>query len=144
MRTLLITTLWWAAVLPAADFGGTWLGRIPTTHSDGTLEGAFQEVAFKFVQKGTMLDGKLFGDYQGSPISEGKISGNEIDFIVVAPEQQGNSMVETRLHFIGSITKDGEIELTRVRESSRNAGNGGTYKYKAENSKQTFHLKRLL
>ena len=143
-KTLLIASLLCAATLPAADFGGTWMGRSPTTLATGGNRGTFQEVAFKFIQNGTTLEGKLYGDYQSSPIIEGKVSGDEITFIVVAPEQQGNSIVETRLRYTGVINKDGEIELTRIRESATNAANGSVYKYKVENSKQTFHLKRLL
>ena len=144
MRALLIAALFPAAMLPAADFTGTWLGRMATTQSSGALDGAFQELAFKFIQKGDKLQGKLYGSYESWPISEGKISGDEITFAVIAAEQQGNQIVETKLRFTGRFDKEGEIEMTRVRESARNAANGGGYSYKLDNTKAAFRLKRLL
>ena len=144
MRVLLISALLCTAPLSAADFGGTWLGRIATTLSSGAPDGAFQELAFKFVQKGGTLEGKLYGVDQSSPIREGKISDDEISFAVIAPEQQGNQIVETKLRFTGRFNKDGELEMTRVRESSTNAGNSGAFSYRVDNTKQTFRLKRLL
>ena len=87
------------------------------------------------------LGGKLYGDYQSTAISEGKISGDEITFVVVAPEQAGNQINESKLRFTGSV-KDGEMELTRERESSTNAGNGGVTQFKGS-AKVSFRLKRL-
>lgn len=142
MRTLLLTGLLCAATLPAADAGGTWLGQIPFLFNGQHLR-LSQQVAIKIVQKGPTLEGKLYGDYESSPIIEGKITGDQIDFVVIAQEQQGNQINESRLHFTGTLQKDGEMELTRVRESATNAGNGGSYKYKDEQAKQTFRLKRL-
>ena len=62
---------------------------------------------------------------------------------MLAQEQAGNQINDTRLRFTGTI-KDGEIELTRERESSTNAGNGGGVQMRANATKQTFRLKRLL
>lgn len=142
LRVLIIGLLC-SALIAAADLDGTWLGRIASTLSSGAPDGGSQEVAFQFVQKGTTLTGKMYGENQSSPISEGKVSGDQIDFVVLAPEQQGNQMLETKLRFRGSVKKEGELEVTRVRESSTNAGNTGTYDYKSNNTKQTFSLKRL-
>jgi len=50
---------------------------------------------------------------------------------------------QSRLHFTGTLQKDGSIEITRVRENATNAGNSGAYKTKSANGKQTFSLKRL-
>jgi hypothetical protein len=143
MRTLLITSLLCAATLPAADFGGTWLGEVPFAFNGQYLR-LSQQVAIKLVQNGTTLTGKLYGDYQNAPIIEGKVTGDAIDFIVIAQEQQSNQIVESRLHFTGTLQKDGAIEITRTRESATNAGNSGVYKTnKAGSTKQTFLLKRL-
>jgi hypothetical protein len=101
-----------------------------------------QDVAFKFTQNGTTLGGKLYGDYQSTPISEGIISGDQITFVVLAPEQAGNQINKAKLRFSGSI-QAGEIELTREREGATNAGNGGAVQFRG-NAKQTFRLKRLL
>jgi hypothetical protein len=128
------------ALLLSADFTGTWVGRIPTGR-----QGAMQDIAFKLVQNGTTVTGKLYGDYQSSPIVEGKITGEEIVFVLIAPDQTGNQINETRFRFTGAM-KDGEIELTRIRESATNAGNAGTYQYREREGAKppVFRLKRLL
>src|SRR5215472_18740124 len=105
MRKLFAVSLLFAAALPAADLTGIWIGQIPARNGD------MQEIAFKFTQTGTTLGGKLYGDYQSSPISEGKITGDQISFVVIAPEQAGNQINQARLRFTGTI-QSGEIELT--------------------------------
>src|SRR6266550_4052966 len=107
MKTALAGLLCASALL-GADLTGIWVGQIPGRNGEP------QDVAFKFTQTGTTLGGKLYGDYQSTPITEGKISGDEIAFVVVAPEQAGNQINVTRLRFTGSV-KDGEIDLTRER-----------------------------
>jgi hypothetical protein len=142
MKTLLITSLLCAATLPAADFGGTWLGEIPFGFNGQYLR-MTQQVAIKLIQNGTTLTGKQYSDYDSAPIIEGKVSGDQVDFVIVAQEQQSNQITESRLHFTGTLQKDGSMEITRMRESATNAGNSGVYKFKAENAKQTFILKRI-
>jgi hypothetical protein len=140
--------LLFAWTLSAADLTGIWVGQIPGRNGD------LQDIAFKFAQTGTTLDGKLYGDYQSTPISEGKISGDQVTFVVVAPEQAGNQINKAKLRFSGSIQaqptaqasargNSDEIELTREREGATNAGNGGVVQFRG-NTKQTFRLKRLL
>jgi hypothetical protein len=125
--------------LPLAVFGadltGIWVGQMPLKNGD------YQEVAFKFVQKGTTLEGKLYGDYQSRPISDGKIAGDLVTFVVNAQEQAGNQINESKLRFTGRINGT-ELELFREREASRNAGDGGAAQLK-ESPKQSCHLKRL-
>jgi hypothetical protein len=142
MRKLLITSFLFTAMLPAADFSGTWLGEIPFGFNGQYLHMS-QQFAIKLVQNGATLTGKLYNDYEGAPIIDGKVTGDAVDFIIVVQEQQSNQIVESKLHFTGTLQKDGSIEITRVRESATNAGNSGAYKYKAANAKQTFLLKRL-
>ena len=48
----------------------------------------------------------------------------------------------TRTRFTGRI-ENGEIELTRERESSHNAGNSGVVEQRRNAPRQTFRLKRL-
>jgi hypothetical protein len=122
--------------LSAADITGIWIGQIPGRNGD------LQDISFKFTQDGATLGGKLYGDYQSTPITEGKISGDQVAFLVIAPEQAGNQINRTKLRFTGTI-KAGEIELTREREGSTNAGNGVGVQFKG-NSKQIFRLKKLL
>lgn len=122
----------------AADLSGIWVGQIPPGRPGANP----QEIAFKFVQNGGSLNGKLYGDYKSTPLIEGKVTGESLTFIVVAEEQAGNQINETRLKFTGAL-RDGEIELTRERESSTNAGNGGVVQFRG-NTKQTIRLKRLI
>jgi len=134
----LLTFLLFAGALAAGDLSGIWIGQIPPRNATSEP----QEIAFKFSQDGAALTGKLYGDYQSTPIVEGKVTGDQVAFVVIAPEQAGNQINETKLRFTATV-KDGEMEVTRVREGSKNAGNGGGVQFKGEN-KQVFQLKRLL
>src|SRR3982074_1322661 len=118
MRKLIALALLSTCTLLAGDFAGIWIGQIPGRNGEP------QDVAFKFTQSGAKLHGKLYGDYQSTPIGDGKVEGDEVSFIVIANEQAGNQINQTRLRFNGSL-KSGEIELTREREGATNAGNGG-------------------
>jgi hypothetical protein len=120
----------------AADLTGIWIGGIPTRRGD------LQEVAFQFKQIGTKLEGKLYGDYQSSPIIRGTVNGDAVSFVVVAQEQAGNQINEVRLRFTGKI-EAGSFELTRERESATNAGNSGGVQLRGS-STETFCLRRLL
>ena len=137
MWRLFICGLLSCLTLVAADFNGIWVGQIPAGR-----DGAVQDIAFKITQAGTTLAGKLYGDYQSSPISEARVSGDLITFIVVATAQQnGNEINTNRLRFTGNL-KDGALELTRDRDGATTAGNGGIFVTKT-NPKTTFRLKRL-
>jgi hypothetical protein len=141
MRVLLIAGLL-AANLSAADLNGTWIGELPPQGNRMRLHITTQ-IAFQFIQNDATLTGKLYGDYESSPITEGKVNGDTVDFVVVTQEQQGNQINRSRLHFTGTIQPDGSVELARVRERSTNAGDGGDYKNKTNTPKQTFVIKRL-
>jgi hypothetical protein len=142
MKTILTLGFFCAATLGAADFDGTWLGEVPYPFNAQHIR-LSQQVAIQISQHGTTVTGKLYSDYENAPIIDGKIVGDQVDFIVIAQEQQSNQITETRLHFIGTLKSDGTIDMTRIRESATNAGNSGTYNAKATNAKQTFILKRL-
>jgi hypothetical protein len=134
MRRLLVGLLPVFTLL-GADFTGIWIGEVPVRN--GT-----QDVAFKITQKDTTVTGKLYGDFRSTPILEGVAAGEEIIFVVVAEEQAGNQINQTRLRFTGTL-KDGVIEMTRERETATNAGNGGVVQFRG-NTKTTFRLRRLL
>src|SRR5260221_2346107 len=136
MRRLPILVICCALNLICADLTGIWIGRMPARN------GEFQDIAFKYTQDEATLGGKLYGDYQSTAITEGKITGDQISFLVIAPEQNGNQINRTRLRFTGVI-KDGEIELTREREGSTNAGNGGDVLFKS-NSEEDLLLQQLV
>lgn len=123
--------------LAAADLSGIWVGQVPTRN------GQFTDIAFEFTQTGTKLSGKLYGDYKSSPIVEGIVAGELVTFVVMASEQAGNQINDSKLRFTGRL-QGGEVELTRERESVTNAGNkGGAQTRTGLGQTQTFRLKRL-
>ena len=121
-----------------ADLSGIWLGQMRARNGD-------QDVAFKFTQSGTALGGKIYGDYGSSPIVEGKVSGDQISFLIVTQEQAGNEVNESRVRFSGCLNGD-EMELTRERESSTGAASGASVenRNRPDRPPQTIRLKRLL
>ena len=134
MRTVLLG-LGLCLTMLGADLSGIWVGQIPTRN------GEMQDVEFKLIQTGATIKGKLYGDYRSSPIREGKLTGDQVSFVVISQEQAGNQINDTRLRFTG-VVKGPEIEITRERESATNAGNGGGVQFRG-NAKTTFKLKRL-
>jgi len=133
MKVLLLFV---ASSLAAADLSGIWVGRIPGRN------GELQDIAFQFRQSGAKLEGKLYGDYQSSPIVQGTVAGPLVTFVISGAEQAGNQINETRTRFTGKF-ENGEIELLRERESSHNAGNSGAVEQRRNTPRQTFTLKRL-
>jgi hypothetical protein len=142
MKLIFVATLLSGGLLSAADVTGTWLGEVPFGFNGQYLR-LTQQVAIKLVQNGGELSGKQYSDYESAPIIQGKVTGDQVDFVIVAQEQQSNQITESRFHFTGVIQKDGTIEITRTRESATNAGNSGAYKVKAANATQIFTLKRI-
>jgi hypothetical protein len=142
MRKLLLAGFLCAATLPAADFSGTWLGEVPFPFNGDFLR-LTQQVAIKLVQNGATLTGKQYSDYDSAPVSEGKVTGDKVDFIVVAQEQVSNQISQVRLHFTGDLKPDGTLEITRIRESATNASNSGAYQYRGKNVESKFTLRRM-
>lgn len=131
-----------ASAVFGADLTGIWVGQIERQNNTPL------DVAFQFTQSGSTLTGKLYGDYQSTPISEAKIEGDTVSFIVVTSEQAGNEINEVRLSYTGTW-KDGELELTRERLSARNAGNRGEGRIQRPNTNNArptppIRLKRLI
>ncbi|MBM3724705.1 MAG: hypothetical protein FJW40_04690 [Acidobacteria bacterium] len=124
-----------AARLGAADLTGIWAGQVPGRNNE------MFDIAFQFAQAGEKLTGKLYGDYRSTPMVEGRVSGEKLSFVLVVQEQAGNQINDTRYRYEG-VLKDGELELTRERVASTNAGNGGDVQFRG-NTKQTIKLKRL-
>ena len=125
-----------ATSLGAAEVSGIWVGTIPGRNGDPL------DISFRFKQMGDVLEGKLYGDYRSTPITEGKIEGGQVSFIVMAQEQAGNELLTSRLKFTGTF-KDGQLELTRERESAFVAGSG-TKMVLRNNQPVQFKLKRLI
>ena len=137
MKTALLLLISTCSIL-AADLTGIWVGQMPGRNGGDPID-----VAFKFTQEGTKIGGKTYGDYKSNAISEGIISGNSVMFVIVTQEQAGNQINDTRVRYSGRLV-DGQLELTRERERSTNAGNGGLQTQKNAAQRQTFTLKRLL
>ena len=108
MRKLFLSAIVCALSLSAADFSGTWIGQVAGRNGD------LLDVALKLTQSGTTVTGKLYGDYQSDPISDVRISGDLITFIVTGAQQNGNEINQTRLRFSGKLL-NGALELTRER-----------------------------
>ncbi|MBI3697646.1 MAG: hypothetical protein HY238_22785 [Acidobacteria bacterium] len=105
--------LWFAAVLlvvataSAADVTGKWTAQVPGRG------GETRETTFTFKADGMKLTGSMSGQQGEMPISDGKISGDDISFSVTA-NFGGN---EVKLLFKGKVSGS-EIKFTRTREGS--------------------------
>lgn len=135
MRSLAL--LLWASAAWAADLSGIWVGEIGSGRPDRDPT----PIAFQLVQQGSKLSGKLYGDYQSTPIASGTVAGDLVTFVVVTSEQAGNEINDTKVRFTGRLI-NGEIELTRERESSTRAGAKSGAFIRA-GAGQVFRLKRL-
>ena len=105
---LLITA---SANLFGADLSGIWTGQTADRNGDP------QDVSFRFTQSGDTIAGKMYGENESTPISEGKIDGDTIRFVV---ETELNGQIN-RTIYSGRIlnAKGDEIEVTREREHPR-------------------------
>ncbi len=91
-----------------ADIFGRWIAK--TEGRQGTVE-----TIFNFKAEGTTLTGTVSGRQGETAISEGKIEGDDISFVVV----RSNGGNQRRLLYKGKISGD-EIKMTRETEG----GNG--------------------
>jgi hypothetical protein len=136
VRRFLALVVFSAIALPAADVSGIWLGSTTTGRRNQVLDFAFQ-----FVQKDSTLTGKAYMDYGTTPILKGTVDGEKISFELVAREQNGNEINESVFRFTG-VLKDGDIEITRVRQDIRNTANAGAA-FTRPGGDLTFKIKRL-
>lgn len=118
-----------------ADVSGTWIGQIEVR------EGEKEDIAIRVEQRGAVLTGKLYGDYQSAPIVKGTVAGDLLTFVVLRQEQSGNEIHETRIRFTGRVVGE-SLELVRERESSTRAGSGASVAFR-NNPKLSFRLERL-
>lgn len=99
---LTITALFAGAAL-AADVTGKWTAQVPGRN------GQTREMTIELKADGAALTGTVSGMRgQANPISEGKVTGDEISF-VVATERNGNTMKQT---YTGKVAGD-EIKMKR-------------------------------
>jgi hypothetical protein len=125
------------ATLAATDLTGVWVGWIERQNNEPL------DVAFRFVHRADTLTGKVYDDYKSPPLLDGKVTDDAVSFVVVVAEQAGNEIRQSRYRYTGKLV-DGQLEMTRERESSTNAANGGGVQPGRNVTKQTFRLKRLI
>jgi len=121
--------LFFAFSLSAADLSGIWNGQTVDRNGDA------QDVSFRFVQKGDVLTGKIYGDNASSPISDVKIEGDRISFSV---NNELNGQVTT-FTYTGTILSPTEIELSRQRVGRP----GGGANVNRPNFRQIFKLRKI-
>jgi hypothetical protein len=130
MRRLLGLCLCSAGLLLAgADISGIWTGNVQGRN------GETQEITFRFQQDGDTFTGKIYGENEDTPLSDGKISGDRISFTVTSEFGSGRG----KYVYTGTI-QGSSLELTRDRDGSRSGNSGG----ERRNYRQTFTLKRML
>ena len=100
---LLTSTALFAGAALAADVTGKWTAQVPGRN------GQAREMTFDLKADGAALTGTVSGG-QGEPraISDGKVSGDEISFVVTM-ERNGNTIKQT---YTGKVAGD-EIKMKR-------------------------------
>ena len=99
----------------AADISGKWV-----TEFAGRDGGEPMKITYTFKANGSNLTGSTTGPQGETPISEGKITGDDISF-VVKMDMGGNEM---KLKYKGKVAGD-EIRLTMEFEGGMMGGPGG-------------------
>ncbi len=108
-----------AVVAFAADVTGKWVAQIPGRN------GQARETTFTLKADGEKLTGSISGRQgQETPISEGKISGDTLSFVVTM-ERGGNTMKQ---NYTGKISGD-EIQF------KRESGQGQAREFTAKRAK---------
>jgi hypothetical protein len=117
-----------ALAMWSADISGIWTGQTVDRNGDS------QDFSFRFAQSGDTLTGKMYGDNESTPITDGKIVGNQVTFTVT---NELNGQI-SKFVYIGTMNGD-EIEVTRERVNLKN----GPINPNRQNQKQTVRLKRV-
>jgi hypothetical protein len=94
-----------AALAWAADVSGKWVAQVPGRG------GQTRETTFNFKVDGGKLTGTVSGMQGDNPISDGKVSGEDISF-TVALSFNGNDI---KMNYKGKVAGD-EIKFTRTVE----------------------------
>lgn len=105
------------AVVYAADVNGKWVAQVPGR------DGQTREMTFNFKVEADKLTGTVSGRQGDTPFSDGKMSGDDISFIVTANFQG----TEVKLLYKGNIAGD-EIKFTRTRQGGDQPGQEFTAK----------------
>jgi len=104
----------------AADVSGKWVAQVPGR------DGATQERVFVFQVSGGTLTGTISSQRGDQPISEGKVSGDEISFVVVRKFQER----EMKTTYKGKVSGN-EIKFTST-APGRDGGEGRTQEFAAK------------
>ena len=75
MRLLLIAALMVGSAV-AGDLSGIWTGQLANKF------GEIDDISFRFVQNGSVLTGKMYGDNESTPVKDGKVDGDRITFSI--------------------------------------------------------------
>ncbi len=136
MRTKLIVIasallLLLSGAVMAADVTGTWIAEMsapaggPGGGDGGGMGGGPQgpmKWTFNLKADGANLTGTMVGPMgRENPISEGKIDGDKVSFVVKAQGMQGNEM---KITYSGTLAGD-ELTLTMAMEGGMGGGPGG-------------------
>lgn len=101
IRTVVLALLALALAVAAAEVAGKWKAEFTTP------DGQTRTSLFTFKVEGDKLTGTVSSPRGDAPIQEGKVSGDQISFVVVR-EFGGN---EVRINYKGKISGD-ELKLT--------------------------------
>ncbi len=96
-----------ATAVYAADITGKWVAQVPGR------DGGTREQVFNLKADGATLTGTIGGPQGDTPITEGKVDGNNISFAVVR-EMGGNTV---KMLYKGVVAGN-EIKFTTQREGS--------------------------
>lgn len=105
LAVCLVLPLAASAAFSAADVSGKYVAQVPGRG------GETREVTITLKAEGDKLSGTISGRQGDTPISDGKVSGDEISFIV-KQNFQGN---EVKANYHGKVSGD-EIKFTRTFE----------------------------
>lgn len=96
-----------AGIAAATDFTGTWAGQIPNRNNEP------QDVVFRFIQTGSELTGKLYGDTEDLILSDGVVDGKTLRFVINTEGYGG----KFQWIFQGEL-EGGQLVLKRSREDA--------------------------
>lgn len=93
--------------LPASGVDGKWTAQVPG------FQGDTFELTFNFKAEGEKLTGSISTPMGENPISEGKISGNDISFLLVVGPPDGER--KFKITYKGKLSGD-EIKFVQTFE----------------------------
>ena len=109
-----------AGMALAADITGTWVAEMSGGPGGGGPGGGGMQITFNFKASGNTFTGTTEAMGNSSPISEGKIDGDKISFVVKV-DMGGNAMT---INYKGTVAGD-EMKLTFSMEGGMGGPGGG-------------------